>query len=523
MDDVRTRQDGELRKAQEDAEKRIKKENERMLADKKAMKERELEAMQGLTSEQKDAILANHAHELEQLDSSLVKERARQIDNLEQRLRQRAGKKAAKARKKAEAAMKVEIDAHNKQMLIQALAKKAERDTHAAQNAPKQNIEVLQASLDRSSAVPISPDGQQVMMVAAGPEYTGRIKQGPPTIWDKLLSIEKKVMQLSEDGGLGPNGTGTLRNMHQDETDRQIQPDPSIDSPVVCAAADLRPASFVLYRFGVSLLEATLGESDITLLIASKLPALDQHTQQKTAYRNSVRFNATTNELYIHQRRLDSDGDFLMCLLHGLAHVKTGKEQADWNDGMADFWGAFLAVLKEACMHLFRTRARDAARPPVTDLSRLKTTAMDALIGSDEPAGVMAGLALERRGLSSRLRMYESFQRSLDLQDHLNDLDTRFADRDRRLNLSRAVAEKAVDENQLYQIAPHIVQQEAEDDHTAELVDIASELARLNGEIATLRESGKEDAALKKSLLVAELHRRRDTVVRRISQLGQIR
>ncbi len=85
---------------------------------------------------------------------------------------------------------------------------------------------------------------------------------------------------------------------------------------------ELSPTHFVVYRFGVfvtQLLQQSLGAPQITLLLASSLPP---NNYTKNAFRNSFFFEHSRRILFIRQERMESIGDFIVVVLHCMAHIK---------------------------------------------------------------------------------------------------------------------------------------------------------------------------------------------------------
>lgn len=86
----------------------------------------------------------------------------------------------------------------------------------------------------------------------------------------------------------------------------------------------ISPAQFVIYRFGVfvtRLLHETIGTPEVSLLLASNLPP---NNYEHNAFRNSVFYEHAKKILFVRRERMDSIGEFVVVILHSLAHIKTG-------------------------------------------------------------------------------------------------------------------------------------------------------------------------------------------------------
>lgn len=87
---------------------------------------------------------------------------------------------------------------------------------------------------------------------------------------------------------------------------------------------ELSPTNFVVYRFGVfvaDMLKQAMQVPDVTLLLASNLPINDY---EQNAFRNSFFYEHSRKILFIRQERMQSVGDFVVVLMHCLAHIKVG-------------------------------------------------------------------------------------------------------------------------------------------------------------------------------------------------------
>ena len=85
---------------------------------------------------------------------------------------------------------------------------------------------------------------------------------------------------------------------------------------------ELSPTNFVVYRFGVfvaDMLKQAMKVPDVTLLLASNLPNNDY---QRNAFRNSFFFEHARKILFVRQERMHSVGDFVVVIMHCLAHIK---------------------------------------------------------------------------------------------------------------------------------------------------------------------------------------------------------
>ena len=85
---------------------------------------------------------------------------------------------------------------------------------------------------------------------------------------------------------------------------------------------ELNPMQFVVYRFGVfitQILQEIMGAPEINLLIASSLPS---NNHIKNAFHNSFFYECSPKILIVRKERMDSVGDFVILIMHCLAHIK---------------------------------------------------------------------------------------------------------------------------------------------------------------------------------------------------------
>ena len=109
---------------------------------------------------------------------------------------------------------------------------------------------------------------------------------------------------------------------------------------------ELSPTHFVIYRFGVfvtQLLQKHLDIPEITLLLASSLPP---NNYAKNAFRNSFFFERSRRILFIRQERMESVGDFIVVVLHCMAHIKI-DDLIDDNNPM------FLREFYKVCFYVY--------------------------------------------------------------------------------------------------------------------------------------------------------------------------
>ncbi|XP_048418292.2 uncharacterized protein LOC125467021 [Stegostoma tigrinum] len=104
---------------------------------------------------------------------------------------------------------------------------------------------------------------------------------------------------------------------------------------------NLPPHHFVIYRFGcyvVRLLCSSCGHSPLTLLLADSISTEVRSRCQNILYKNSFYYDANNRILYIKSTWLNNAGEFIVSILHTMAHIKAGIQI---NDGHPIFTEEF--------------------------------------------------------------------------------------------------------------------------------------------------------------------------------------
>lgn len=87
----------------------------------------------------------------------------------------------------------------------------------------------------------------------------------------------------------------------------------------------LNARTFVVYKFGsfvADLVASRCRHAPVTILLANKIPPNNELARNQ--YRNSFHFDANNRILYVRTARLDTVGDFIVVLVHTMAHIKAG-------------------------------------------------------------------------------------------------------------------------------------------------------------------------------------------------------
>ncbi|KAH3741464.1 hypothetical protein DPMN_048189, partial [Dreissena polymorpha] len=166
--------------------------------------------------------------------------------------------------------------------------------------APRQELPPMY-----KEAAPIN-DAELVALLMASPLY------------QKLESIKTQIEKGAHLTGKGDKSEGQV---FQDSKDIEWTSDSKLE-PVDLNKLDAR--KFIVYKFGVFVTELVATHcqhAPVTLLLADKIPPNER--LRNNAYRNSFYFDANNSILYLRSARLDTVGEFVVVLVHTLAHIKS--------------------------------------------------------------------------------------------------------------------------------------------------------------------------------------------------------
>jgi len=112
--------------------------------------------------------------------------------------------------------------------------------------------------------------------------------------------------------------------------------------------------TFVVYKFGVFIIDLLCQNrrcQPVHLLLADKIPPNKSYV--RNAYRNSFKFDSHNHILYMRLCRLDNVGEFVVVLVHTLAHIKIDSLADDMDP---HFIKEFYRSLSICCSDFFFSR-----------------------------------------------------------------------------------------------------------------------------------------------------------------------
>ena len=200
--------------------------------------------------------------------------------------------------------------------------------------------------------------------------------------------------------------------------------------------------AFVVYKFGVFIIDLLCRNRkypSVHLLLADKIPP--NKNLVRNAYRNSFRFESHNRILYIRLSRLDNVGEFVVVLVHTLAHIKTDT-LADDMDPL--FIKEFYRSLSICCSDFFFSRhnsesalAATSDEPLLNVLEEIfervytvseKSDALDDIIDTRILMDTTSdGNDFSHENIMTRLDEYQDFMQLSKLKDYLGEVEENIA------------------------------------------------------------------------------------------------
>ncbi|RUS80922.1 hypothetical protein EGW08_011303, partial [Elysia chlorotica] len=462
--DLETQQETE--KQEKNIEALARRKEELIQENKQKLKD-DLEKMKanGASKEEQERLIREHGKSTDQMVARLEADRLRMQGNLQDKLKRRRQEKMKQhegevrenlAEQKAELESQQRNDRARLQtdeivtlletLNMDGLSKRIDTaPLLAAAPALPQFSETQKSSASEpTSGVPSGPRQQEMpnAFTMAAPlneaELTALLMASP--LYKKLESMKKSVAggNFKSAPAVAP-GEG-----HLDERDMEWENDTDL-KPV--DLNKLAARHFVVYKFGchvADLIGRRCQHSPVTLLLADTVPSTTQKEQlSRNMYRNSFTFDANNRILYIRAARLEPVGDFLLVLVHCLAHIKSGDLRDDSNPKFIKEYQRALSVM---CDDLFfsKTKRPELAAEPPSQIEPqaaqqllqsmfdkcpsddCKTAMMEELLDVKiQPNTTRDGLQLTKERLVQRLAKYADYSAVDKLSNMLGDLENK--------------------------------------------------------------------------------------------------
>ena len=200
--------------------------------------------------------------------------------------------------------------------------------------------------------------------------------------------------------------------------------------------------AFVVYKFGVFIIDLLCQNRRyprVHLLLADKIPPNKNFV--RNAYRNSFKFDSHNRILYIRLCRLDNVGEFVVVLVHTLAHIKTDSLPDDMNP---QFIKEFYRSLSICCSDFFFSRhnsesalAATSDEPLLNVLEEIfdrvytvteKSDALDDIIDTKILMDTTNdGTEFSHDNVMARLEEYRDYMQLSKLKDYLGEVEENIA------------------------------------------------------------------------------------------------
>ncbi|XP_013391352.1 uncharacterized protein LOC106159584 [Lingula anatina] len=403
------------KKREEEREKQRAAERERV--HKKQMEERDQRRRQEIATmetseEEKERLLREHKENMEKFDQSLKKEQERSKSALQAKLEARRNKQKASQSAMLEKDIQLEQEEEYKREL------KRKMEEEALRNKDEEGGMGQHTPGQQSGHMPFMPTGN------AEQDWVNMLMASP--LFQQISDLENL---LDKTVGAGPANKVIGADYSRSYLDVK-------DAQWVCKGDlvpvdinDISASQFVVYRFGVfinRMLHQLVDAPDVTLLLASNLPP---NNYEFNAFRNSFFYEHARKILFIRAERLESVGDFIVVILHCLAHIKVGDLADDTNPL---FLRQFYKSMRAVCQDMFFARSRSTTNAESLIGSGSGRTALEKAFKHaktpDQKANVFGELVEQKmtgnvdfsdKTMSNRIQGYEAFSGNAQLRQVL--------------------------------------------------------------------------------------------------------
>jgi hypothetical protein len=292
---------------------------------------------------------------------------------------------------------------------------------------------------------------------------------------------------------------------------------------VVQDVGELPALCFVSYRFGSYIMDmlSHLGKfPDVPILLVHNMPL--NVSWKENAFQNSYFFDDMQRTLYVRSARAETVGEFVLTILHALAHIKAGQFESDME---ANFIASFHSAARILADMLFGTKSVIPAEAVATAAGAQSTTnAKDSILAQlvhlspEDDENNHDGVSLSERlksysmtSASSRLRDFvtslEDQAMNHDAMDAYGGLDAMISDLDKKNGSThdhQHSASESTDPYLAYLTGNVTKLSHMVDQTNAEFLETMQELISVTQTIASLENEVKE-AATSQNTNVAEI------------------
>ncbi|XP_077985306.1 uncharacterized protein LOC144439946 [Glandiceps talaboti] len=356
--------DEESKKEKHRTEKSIlalNKRKEELLKEKQQKLKEQMEALQaqGGSPDEQKRIMEEHEKEVAKLTNKMDADRLRMQSSLQERLRKRREEKQKAKHRNLEDDMADRLEVHKEKQQfeeerlkaeeIQRLKETVDIDSFGGEAARYEHVDQKTSGLVSTDNVVTSgemPASYNMAAPLSDKELTALLMASP--LYKKL----EELRDLVSKGFKAPPAVGE-GDHYLDDRDADWSTDDKLH-PVDLNQLSAR--NLVVYKFAcfvVEMVATHCQHKPVTLLLADKIAANDELLANP--YRHSYHYDDSNRILYMRLARLDHVGEFLLVLVHALAHVKSGDMR---DDSQPEFTRQFHKALSVVCHDLFFARYR---------------------------------------------------------------------------------------------------------------------------------------------------------------------
>ncbi len=273
---------------------------------------------------------------MRKLSESLEQDKDRQLSKLQNEIGKRRKKRKDKRKKEIEEeevrAAKADEEEERKELLKVNQEQAEQLKTQVDRVRPKSPVR----RTPRSSAAPSpeSPRSPPTPVPAAVPMFSD-VQLGEKDLSQLMLSTpllgqvaEIESLLHNQLAGQGVPVSPGVCQPYIDVRDAQWECKGDL---IPVDVQSLRPSDFVVYRFGVFVVQLLHNQNhlpEVSVLLASNLPP---NNYTRNCFRNSFHYQHAGKLLFIRKERMESVGEFVLVVMHCLAHIKAGDLTDDTN------------------------------------------------------------------------------------------------------------------------------------------------------------------------------------------------
>ena len=291
----------------------------------------------------KKAIMAKHQEELGALKNTLDAERLRQMTALKEKRAQRTERKRRAKQAEMQASWQEAIKAHKEEARQREMRMQSDvintlkevEAAHGISDSPLTENEELNIS-------PVSDESEILLPGGTGEAATGldfvdtADSTSPGMSSTQAQELLKRLMTLESSMLQRARTPGTTTSALVELNDRDATWALEGDRPVEVTPSALSVQQYSVYYFGRYIIDllTSLGYTSVELRIARQLPAATValgNIYVNNSFRRSFFYDAKAGILYVRVERLTDVGEFLVMLVHCIAHISVGDLEDDRN------------------------------------------------------------------------------------------------------------------------------------------------------------------------------------------------